>query len=303
MSYGTMKRNRKSLADLAAAANKTISGETRATKDTTYWKLGVDKAGNGQAIIRFLPAPIGEDLPWVEYHDHWFKGPTGQTYYERSLTDIGQQDALAELNNRDWNSGTEAGKERARGRKRKLHYVANILVIEDTAHPENEGKVFRYKFGRKIFEKLNDAMNPQYASDEPINPFCLETGANFRLSSRKVAGWINYDKSHFETPKPVPGSHEEIEKQLHSLQEVIDPSNYKTPEELRKRLIEVLGADVVNGTATTNHPAPESAPAPFARTQAPEVDDEIPDFSNAASSSDDEEDVLALFKAAAGNKG
>jgi hypothetical protein len=211
-------------------------------KDDRFWALEVDKAGNGSAIIRFLPAPKGEDLPWVRIWNHGFQGPTGKWYIENSLTTLGKPDPVSELNTELWNSGTEANKEIARKQKRRLSYMANIYIVKDPAHPENEGKVFLFKFGKKIFDKIKDVMQPQFEDEEPINPFDFWKGANFKLKARNVEGYRNYDKSDFESSSPLADDDEMevIWNKEHSLQEFLDPKNFKTYEELKQKLEQVL---------------------------------------------------------------
>ena len=217
--------------------------------DDRIWKPTVDQAGNGYAVIRFLPAPKGEDMPWVRIWDHGFQGPTGKWYIEKSLTTLSQQDPISELNSELWNNGTEAGKEQARKQKRRLSYYSNILVVKDPSNPSNEGKVFLYKFVKKIFDKISDQMQPQFEDETPVNPFDFWEGCNFKLKIRNVEGYRNYDKSEFESAAPLADSDEEIEatwNQQHSLSELIDPSNFKSYDELKSKLEMVLkgGASV-----------------------------------------------------------
>lgn len=218
--------------------------------DNRFWTLTRDKAGNGAAVIRFLPAPAvdGDDaLPWVRYFDHGFKGPTGKWYIEKSLTTFNQKDPVSEYNSKLWNASDDDAswqRKQARDQKRRLHYVANIYVVKDSAHPENEGKVFLFKFGKKIFDKLTLAMNPEYEGDTPMNPFDLWSGANFKLRTRTVAGYPNYDQSVFESTSALSDDDaalEKIWKSEYSLKEFVDPKNFKTYEELAKKLTEVLG--------------------------------------------------------------
>lgn len=225
-------------------------------KDERFWQPEVDKAGNGYAVIRFLPAPKGEELPWVRIWNHGFQGPTGKWYIENSLTTMGQPDPVSELNNELWNSGSEANKDVARKQKRKLTYYTNILIVSDPKHPENEGKVFLFKFGKKIFDKIKDIMNPQFEDEAPINPFDFWEGANFKLKIRNVEGYRNYDKSEFEGPSAL-GEDDEIEKvwgMQHSLQEFLDPKNFKSYDELKKKLDAVLatGGGAVKSAAATS---------------------------------------------------
>jgi len=264
--------------------------------DEKFWKPTLDKAENGYAVIRFLPAPNGEDLPFVRIWDHGFKGPTGLWYIEKSLTTLGKPDPVSEYNSTLWNTGLESDKEKARDQKRRLSYISNIYVVSDPGNRDNEGKVFLYKYGKKIFDKLNDLMNPQFQDEQPVNPFDLWTGANFKLKIRKVEGYRNYDKSEFDSPAPLlddDAALEEIYKQEHSLQELVDLKHFKSYDELKTRLNNVLGLSAapakIRGVALDEEeykaPAPtfSAAAAPAAPAASAGVDD------------DDEED-LAFFK-------
>jgi hypothetical protein len=245
MNFANLKKSSGSMEKLTKAV-EALAQSDKTNKDENYWKAETDKAGNGYAVIRFLPAPAvdGEDgLPWVKYWDHGFQGPGGW-YIENSLTTLGQQDPVSELNSQLWATGIEANKQIARNQKRRLHYVSNIYVVEDPKHPENNGKVFKYKYGTKIFEKLTSAMNPEFADETPLNPFDLWKGANFKLKIRKVEGFQNYDKSEFESPSALLDDDSELEaiwKSEYSLKDVIDPKNYKPYDELKARLDRVLG--------------------------------------------------------------
>lgn len=213
-------------------------------EDDRFWQPEVDKVGNGYAVIRFLPPPKGEELPWVRIWNHGFQGPAGKWYIENSLTTIGKTDPVSEYNTELWNSGTEANKEIARKQKRKLTYISNILVVKDPAHPENEGKVFLYKFGKKIFDKIKDIAEPTFEDEKPINPFDFWEGANFKLKIRKVEGYRNYDKSEFDPPSAVSEDDSDIEAiwaKQHSLTQFLDPKHFKSYEELKKKLDMVLG--------------------------------------------------------------
>ena len=253
MSFNTLKQNRaSSINKLVEAAEKINTAKTYG--DDRLWSPAVDKAGNGYAIIRFLPAKEGEDLPWVRFWDHGFKGPTGRWYIENSLTSIGQPDPVAEINSVLWNSGNEKDKEIARERKRRLHYVSNILVVSDPANPDNEGKVFLYKFGKKIFDKIMDIMQPQFQDETPVNPFDFWSGANFKLKIRNFEGYRNYDKSEFDGVSELFGGDEaKLEKvynTLYSLKDFVDPSSYKSYADLKRKLIEVLGSEALAGSMT-----------------------------------------------------
>ncbi len=182
---------------------------------------------------------MGKDLVTL------FKGPGGQWYIENSLTTIGKDDPVGELNRELWNSGREQDKATARVQKRKLSYYSNIYVVQDPAHPENEGKVFLYKYGKKIFDKLVEAMQPAFKDETPLDPFNLWQGADFKVKIRKVDGYWNYDKSEFAAPGTLNGfddaSLENIWKQSYSLAEFEDAKNFKSYEDLKKRLDLVLG--------------------------------------------------------------
>jgi len=212
--------------------------------DDRFWQPEVDKAGNGYAVIRFLAPPKGEDLPWVRIWNHGFQGPTGKWYIENSLTTLGKADPVSEFNTELWNSGSEANKEIARKQKRKLSYVTNILIVKDPAHPENEGTVRLYKFGKKIFDKIKDVAEPQFQDEKPMNPFDFWEGANFKLKIRNVEGYRNYDKSEFDSTSPVSNNDDEIEAiwgKQHSLTAFLDEKHFKSYDDLKKKLEMVLG--------------------------------------------------------------
>jgi hypothetical protein len=242
-SFSALKRQRtSSLERLTKEINKLANKEQGSSSDDRYWQPEVDKAGNGYAIIRFLPAPVNEELPWVRMWNHGFQGPGGW-YIENSLTTLNQTDPVAEYNSKLWNSGNDKDKEIARKQKRRLNYIANIYVVKDPAHPENEGKVFLFKFGKKIFDKINEKMNPQFEDEKPTNPFDLWAGANFRLKIRKVEGYRNYDKSEFDEPAPLSDDDDNMEaiwKSEYSLAELVAPDKFKSYDELKKRLDKVL---------------------------------------------------------------
>lgn len=294
MSFQEMKQKRaQAIANLVKAAEST--SEKKSYGDDRMWAPTVDKAGNGYAVIRFLPTVDGEDLPWARYWDHGFKGPTGKWYIEKSLTSIGQQDPVSEMNTQLWNSGIESDKEVARQRKRRLHHVSNILVISDSANPQNEGKVFLYKYGKKIFDKIMDVMQPQFEDEQPVNPFDFWGGANFKLKIRNVEGYRNYDKSEFDASSQLfDGDDVKLEavfNQVHALKEFTDPEQYKTYAELKKKLYDVLGEEEIADTlqdkvvaelnevrepvvnnAPTPAPAPADTPAPVTNVDNEEAD-------------------------------
>ena len=291
MSFATLKRNRGSnLNKIIKAAEATTSGETKSYIDDRIWKPTVDKAGNGYAVIRFLPG-TEENLPFVRYWDHGFKGPTGQWYIENSLTSIGQPDPVGELNSRLWNSGIESDKDRARTQKRRLHYVTNIYVVSDPSAPQNEGKVFLYKFGKKIFDKITDIMNPSFADETPVDPFDFWEGADFKLKIRNVEGYRNYDKSEFASAASLLNADEaqleEVYGKLHDLSEFTNPKNYKSYDDLKSKLMRVLGEQSNAGAYTMkeeiklNEPMPAIEPV-TAEEMSSEDEDTLSYFSKLA---------------------
>ena len=270
---------------------------TKSFDDDRFWKLERDKAGNGSAVIRFLPQLEGDDLPWVRIFNHGFQGPTGRWYIENSLSTIGEKDPLGDLNAKLWNSGSEADKEIARKQKRRLNYTCNILVISDPKHPENDGQVKLFKFGKKIFDMIMDKAKPTFEDETPVNVFDLWEGANFRLRIRQVDNWPSYDKSEFDSPSELFNGDEEklvalVNKQF-PLREFLDKKNFKTFEELSRKLADVLNLDaapittasaVAERATTSEAPQPKSIPAPQPK---------------AVAASDDDEDILNYFKSIA----
>lgn len=247
MSFNSLSELRKSRGNfdgLMKEVEKIANPSSDRRGDDRFWQPEVDKAQNGYAVIRFLPPTKSEELPWVRVWSHGFQGPTGKWYIENSLTTLNLPDPVAEVNAELWNSGTEANKEVARKQKRKLAYYTNILVVKDPAHPENEGKVFLYKFGKKIFDKIKDLMQPQFEDEKPINPFDFWAGANFKLKIRSVEGYRNYDKSEFESVSQIAEDDADIESiwnKQYLLNEFVDPKNFKSYDELKKKMTMVLG--------------------------------------------------------------
>jgi hypothetical protein len=284
---------KKSLQALTTEVSKLNSNEG-SRGDDRFWSPTVDKAGNGYAIIRFLPAPANEDVPFVRLFDHGFQGPGGW-YIENSLTSIGKNDPVSEYNSKLWNSGIEANKEIVRKQKRRLHFISNIYVVTDSGNPANEGKVFLFKYGKKIFDKLKEVMEPQFQDEEAVNPFDLWAGANFKLKIRNVEGYRNYDKSEFDKPAPLLKDDEELEavwKQEHSLKEFLAPSNFKTYEELQARLNRVLG----EGTAAGARAKAEDTELPWNENE----EDKAPSFKAThapkyAADDDDEDEAMKMF--------
>lgn len=210
--------------------------------DERLWKPSLDKSGNGYAVIRFLPAPESEDIPWAKVYSHAFQGPGGW-YIENSLTTIGQKDPVSEHNRDLWNSGNEADKDTVRKQKRKLSYYSNIYVVKDSTNPENEGRVFLFKYGKKIHDKILAAMQPEFEDETPINPFDFWEGADFKLKIRKLDGYWNYDKSEFDSVAPLLDDDDALEaiwKKQYSLAEFTSPTSFKSYEDLERRLNQVL---------------------------------------------------------------
>lgn len=270
--------------------------DKKSYNDDRFWKLEGDVAGNGTATIRFLPRVEGDELPWVRVFNHSFQGPTGKWYIENSLTTLGEADPVGEMNTMLWNSGSEANKEIARTQKRKLSFIANILVISDPKHPENVGKVFLFKFGKKIFDKTMDKAKPTFEDEKPVNVFDLWEGANFKLRMRKKDGYINYDESTFSDPCPAAKTDEEllaIVNSQHKLSEFIDRKNFKPYDELKKKLETVLSGDsFVNKSASdiSEDDLPVAKALPIASKPAP---------TPKAVVEDDDDDVMSYFKSIA----
>ena len=295
MSFASLKKS--TYTDLLSKAESLNKTEVRGA-DERLWKPEVDKAGNGYAVIRFLPAPDGEDLPWAQVWSHAFQGPGGW-YIENSLTTLGKKDPVSDLNRELWNSGNDADKETARKQKRKLSYYSNIYVISDPANPENEGRVFLYKYGKKIFDKLTEAMQPAFADETPINPFDFWKGADFKVKIRKVEGYWNYDKSEFAEPSTLKGFDdtelETVWKQQYSLTEFTSADKFKTFDELDARLQTVLSP-----TTTSRRRDDELADESEGRYRevkgATEIASEsAPSFKSAVAPTEDEDDALSYF--------
>ena len=253
MSLNAMKKQNSLDKLRGAVETENKPQEKKSYVDERLWKPELDKTGNGYAVIRFLPAVKGEDLPWAKVWNHAFQGPTGQWYIENSLTTINQKDPVSEMNSAYWNSGVESDKEIARKQKRKLQYFANIYVVSDTKHPEHEGKVFLFRFGKKIFDKITEAMQPAFEDETPVNPFDFWQGANFKLKIRKVDGYWNYDKSEFEAPSALfddDDKLEEVWKKQYALKEFTDTTNFKSYDELKTRLDTVLAGTTTVGNVT-----------------------------------------------------
>ena len=289
MSFSDLKKQSKLGSLTSKLVREVEKMNTTSGGDERLWKPEVDKSGNGYAVIRFLPAPEGEDIPWVKMYSHAFQGPGGW-YMENSLTTLGSKDPVSEHNSQLWNSGSDANKEIARKQKRKLSYYANLYIVKDPANPSNEGGVFLYKFGKKIFDKIMDVMQPQFADETPINPYDFWEGAEFKIKIRKVEGWVNYDKSEFSKASALFEGDEtrlqETYDQLHALSEFTDPANYKSYDELKAKFNRVLGVD-----------AGATMEAPVMETAEPAAQPASDDAMSFGDSADDgkEEDTLSYF--------
>ena len=262
-SFAALKKSRSSsLSKLVTETAKINAPAEGSNEDNRFWTPSVDKAGNGYAVIRFLPEPKGEDLPWVRVFSHGFQGPAGKWYIENSLTTFNEKDPVSEYNSSLWNNGTDAGKEQARKQKRRLSYIANIYVVKDPANPENEGTVRLYKFGKKIFDKLNEKMNPEFEDETATNPFDFWEGADLKLKIRKVEGYRNYDKSEFAEVSPLldgdDAKLETVYDSMFSLQEFLDRKHFKTYAELQAKLDMVLGLAGATATAPSVMSAEEN---------------------------------------------
>jgi len=280
MSFADLKNKSGSFEKLQSELAKVNAPTQSSYEDARMWKPDLDKSGNGFALLRFLPQPSGEDLPWVRMWNHAFSGPGGW-YIENSLTTIGKNDPVSEYNTELWNSGNEADKETARKQKRILKYYSNILVVSDPKHPENDGTIRLFRFGKKIFDKITEAMNPAFEDETAMNPFDMWKGANFKLKIRKVDGYWNYDKSEFDSKSEVEGGEdrlEEIYNGLHSLQEFISPTSFKTYDELKEKLHKTLTGSSVKGTVEVYNPPSEATAA-----------------ADEAIATTDEEDTLSYF--------
>jgi hypothetical protein len=302
MSFADLKKQSK-LGSLTAKLVKEVEkmNTSSGSSDDRVWKLDVDKSGNGYAVIRFLPAPNGEDLPFVKLYSHAFQG-TGGWYIENSLTTLGQKDPVSEHNTLLWNNGTDVGKEQARKQKRKLTYISNIYVVKDPANPENEGKVFLFKYGKKIFDKITEAMQPEFEDEEAIDPFDFWQGANFKLKAKNVAGYRNYDSSEFAKQGSLLDDDDEMEavwKKQYSLAELVAADQFKSYDELKKRLEYVLGS---KGSRRVDEEVAEEEE--YSRGPVKELDDDLRSELNnlqptrraaAPAEEDEDDDALSYF--------
>jgi hypothetical protein len=300
MSFSDLKKQ-SSLGSLTSKLVKEVEkmSNTSSGADERLWKPEMDKTGNGFAIIRFLPAPEGEDLPWAKLYTHAFQGPGGW-YIENSLTTTGQKDPVSEYNRELWNSGSEKDKETVRKQKRKLSYYSNIYVVKDPANPANEGRVFLFKYGKKIFDKVMEAMQPEFEDETPINPFDFWQGANFKLKLVKKDGYWNYDKSEFDRVAPLLDDDDALEavwKKQYSLTAVTAPDQFKSYEDLEKRLKMVLGQKTAARPRLDEEVDDEDndrgSYTPDFTSRRPEP--ELPVVSS-SSNDEDEDDALSYFQ-------
>jgi hypothetical protein len=296
MDFETLKSSSSNFDKLTKALEQNLNPEDQSNKnkyqDDRFWKPEMDKTGNGYAVIRFLPASEGEDMPWQRVWSHAFQDKGGW-YIENSLTTLGQKDPVSEENTRLWNTGVDSDKEIARKRKRKLSYYSNILVVSDPKNPHNEGKVFLFKFGKKIFDKITEAMQPAFEDETPINPFDFWKGANFKLKLRKVDGYWNYDKSEFESVSQIKEGDDEIKavwSKQYALKPFLDPSNFKTYDELKEKLNRVISGSKNAGTVENVDLPPQinSTSAKSPEVAQPKVDTKV-------DLDDDEDDTLSYF--------
>ena len=305
MSFSDLKKQ-SSLGSLTSKLVKEVEkmSNNSGNTDDRLWKPEVDKVGNGFAVIRFLPAPDGEELPWAKMYTHAFQGPGGW-YIENSLTTLGQKDPVSEYNRELWNSGSDSDKDVVRKQKRKLSYYSNIYVVKDAANPQNEGKVFLYKYGKKIFDKIMEAMQPEFEDETPINPFDFWQGANFRLKIVKKDGYWNYDKSEFDSVAPLLDDDDAMEaiwKKEHSLTSIIGEDQFKSYEQLEQRLKMVLGQKSSSRPRLDEEVSDEDddrgsyTPDFSSRRSEPENDFNSPDIMAKESTSDDEDDALSYFQ-------
>ena len=303
MSFANLKKQ-SSLGSLTSKLVKEVEkmNNTSSGADERLWKPEMDKTGNGYAVIRFLPAPNGEDLPWAKMYSHAFQGPGGW-YIENSLTTNGGKDPVSEYNRELWNSGNEADKDTVRKQKRKLSYYANIYVVQDKANPQNEGGVFLYKFGKKIFDKVMEAMQPEFEDETPINPFDFWQGANFKLKLKKVAGYWNYDSSEFDKVSPLLDDDDALEalwQKQYSLSALVATDQFKSYEDLDKRLKMVLGAKPptrrYDEELESESDGRGSFSPNFESSKPPAADFNAPDITPTKSADSDEDDALSYFQ-------
>ena len=308
MGFKDLKSTSKTSYQTLAGEMEKMGKKSESYKDDRFWKPALDKTNNGYAVLRFLPAPDGEDLPWARIWTHGFRG-VGGWYIENSLTTIGLKDPVSEMNSQLWQTGSDSDKNLARDRKRRLSYISNVFIVSDPKNPENEGKIFLYKYGKKIFEKVQEAMSPQFQDEKPVNPFDFWNGADFKLKVREVGGFVNYDKSEFASAAPLLGGDdkalEALWKKEYSLKEFTDAKNFKSYDELKDRLNQVLGSDIrASGDAVKSMGGAAAAAAQFGSEEDDEPVAPPSKFRAAASKplpkaskvEEDTEDALSYFE-------
>jgi len=296
-----LKNRQQAFESITDTIKKEVNNENRSTGDDRIWKPKMGSDNTGYAVVRFLPGKDVSKTPFIRMYSHGFQGPSGKYYIENSLTTIGQKDPVSEFNSRLWATGIEEKRDQVRKQKRRTTYYANVLVVKDPQHPENEGQVKLYAFGQKIFDKVMSAMQPEFADEEPMNPFDLIEGANFRIKIKMVGGYWNYDSSDFEKTSPLSEDEEKLEAVFnaqHDVHELIEPSNFKSYEELQSHLNVVLDLD------STQPAVQEAAPAPKQEFPTAETSETAEEFgavfnSESKSESTDEDDLESYFKSLA----
>ena len=301
MSFSDYLANRQQAFDnITSSIQKETTQGSKSQGDDRIWTAKRGKDGTGYAVVRFLPGKDLNKTPWVRMYSHGFQGPTGKWYIENSLTTIGQQDPVSEFNSKLWNNGTEAGKDQARKQKRRTNYYANVLVLKDPENPQNEGQVKIFRFGQKIFDMIMGAMQPEFADEEALNPFDLIDGSNFRIKIKTVAGYANYDSSSFEAKSPLSEDDSKLEaifNAQHDVQAMVDPSEFKSFDELQSKLNSVLGLD-----GSVSEPAPVAEPAPIPTAETTQSSEEFSAVFEAPAetqSSSDDDDLESYFKSLA----
>ncbi|MDW7641335.1 MAG: hypothetical protein SCG72_02905 [Nitrosarchaeum sp.] len=296
MSFANLKKQSKlgSLTEKLVKEVEKLNNAGSSSEDDRYWKLTTDKSQNGYAVIRFLPAPNGEDLPFVKIYSHAFQG-SGGWLIDNCVTTLNQKCPICEHNSSLWNSGIDANKEIARKQKRKLTYISNIYVVKDPSNPENEGKNFLYKYGKKIFDKISAAMKPEFEDETPIDPFDFWQGANFKLKAKNVAGYRNYDSSEFAVSGTLLDSDDEMEaiwKQEHSLAELVADDQFKSYDDLKKRLSSVLGT---KGARTQDPETVSEEDDSYDTERTAKSTSSFSSSSNSGSNDEDDDEALSYF--------
>ena len=300
MNIEQLRKSRK--ADFGKIVKEFENTTNKPYQDDRFWKPERDKAGNATATIRFLNAGPDDELPWVKIFSHGFQGPSGRWYIENSLTTLGKPDPVAEYNVALWNSTSDDNspeRKRVRDQKRKLSYISNVLVVSDPKHPENNGKVFLYKYGKKIFEQLKEAISPAFEDEQAINPFDLREGANFKIKIRKVDGYWNYDKSEFDSVSPLFTDENKLNgiyTSLHSLSEIIAPSEFKSYEELKEKLDRVLGLSGAVSTSTAESVAEDFDEVPWSNVNSAVADEPVVPSVDSSLDEDSDDDAMDYFK-------